>query len=239
MKLPNWFKVIWWLALLIISSYVLYQRYPALIAGTPSSLDVVLLIIWIALALVPIFQEINFLGIQLKQEINSLRDEVRLHINSLQSEIRTNVRAEISPQFTFPTPPPDSQLPDLEKRIHLVIQDALKKHDIGKIAQEFKELVVTEDVQYLFATRYNLERELLRIRDSRVGPQAIRMHVPISKLIQMLVEAEVIDPRLGNIVKEVYAVCSPAIHGERVSDSQNKFVKDIAPELISTLRSIS
>jgi len=238
LKLPNWFRVIWWVALLIILSYVLYQRYPDIVAGKPSSLDVVALFIWFALALVPIFQEVNFFGVKLKQEINSLKDEVRHQINSLKSEIRTSVRTEISPQFTFPIPPPDSQLPDLEKRIHSVIQDAIKQYGIQEAAPEFKALSVEQDVQYLFATRYNIEKELQRIRDSRIGEQAIRIYIPISQMIHRLVEAEVIEPQLGNIIKEVYAVCSPAIHGEPVSDSQIKFVKDVAPKLISALRSI-
>jgi hypothetical protein len=238
LKLPNWFRVIWWIILLTILSRILYERYSDIIAGKSTSLDIVALIIWIALALVPIFQEVNLFGLKLKQEINSLKDEVRQQINNLQTEIRTNIRAEISPQFTFPVPPPDSQLPDLEKRIHLVIQDALKEHGIRETAPEFMGLSVEKDIQYLFATRYNIERELSRIRDSRIGPQAIRIFVPISQLIHTLIQAEVIEPQFGNIIKNVYAVCSPAIHGETVTDSQIKFVKDVAPKLISALRSI-
>ena len=162
-----------------------------------------------------------------------------MKINNLQNEIRTNIRTEISPQFTFPSPPPDSQLPDLEKRIESVIRDVIKQHGIREASLDFKELIVTNDVQYLFATRYNIERELHRIRDSRIGQQAIRVHVPISRMILTLVETEIIELQLGNIIKEVYAVCSPAVHGYPVSEPQINFVKDVAPKLISTLRSIT
>lgn len=239
LQLPNWFKILWWILLLAILSFILSQRYDDIIKGTPSNIDAILLIIWVALCLVPIFQEINLLGVKLKQEINKLKEDVAQQVSNLSNEVRASVRAEISPQFTFPAPPPDSQLPELEKRINETIQSAIQKYGIPKESTDFKALSVTDDVQYLFATRYNIERELTRIRDSRIGEQAIKMFVPISKIIRSLNETDVIDPMLGRVIKEVYAVCSPAIHGEYVSEEKIAFVKEIAPKLISTLRSIS
>jgi hypothetical protein len=46
------------------------------------------------------------------------------------------------------------------------------------------------------------------------------------------------EPRLDHAIREVYAVCSPAIHGEPVTQAQIDFVKDVGPELIAALRSI-
>jgi len=240
LQLPNWFKILWWLVLLAILSFVLYHRYDDIIKGTSSNIDAILLIIWISLCLAPIFQEINLLGIKLKQEINKLKEDVTQQVSSLSNEVRASVRAEINPQFTFPVPPPDSQLPELEERINATIQEAIQKY--GAPQQEDKdisELSVASDIQYLFATRYNIERELNRIRDSRIGRQTLKIYVPISKMIASLIEADVFDPGFGRVIKEVYAVCSPAIHGEYVSPEKTNFVKEIAPKLISILRTIS
>ena len=239
MKLPNWFKILWWLILLVILTFALYQRYDAIINGKSSNIDAILLIIWISLCLAPIFQEISLLGIKLKQEINKLKEEVGQQISTLSNEVRANIRTEINPQITFPVPPPDSQLPELEKRINATIQEAIKQYGLPKqIDNDIGELSVTSEIQYLFATRYNIERELNRIRDSRIGQQAIKIHIPISRNISSLIEVEVIDPKLGRVIKDVYAICSPAIHGEYVSQEKINFVKEIAPKLISTLRSI-
>jgi hypothetical protein len=41
-----------------------------------------------------------------------------------------------------------------------------------------------------------------------------------------------------NDIREVYSVCSPAIHGEPITEAQVSFVRDVAPELIAALRAI-
>jgi len=115
MKLPMWFKVGWWLILFGLLTLFLYGRYPDLKAGNASLLDNVALLIWIALALAPIFQEINLFGIKLRQQFDELKQHISQQVSNLQTEIRTSVRTEFNPQITFPYPPPDSQLPQIEE----------------------------------------------------------------------------------------------------------------------------
>jgi hypothetical protein len=40
------------------------------------------------------------------------------------------------------------------------------------------------------------------------------------------------------VIREVSIVCSPAIHGEQISNTKVNFVRDIAPKLIETLRAL-
>lgn len=47
-----------------------------------------------------------------------------------------------------------------------------------------------------------------------------------------------ISPNLAHAVREVYSVCSAAIHGEDVSDNQVQFVRDVAPELLAALEAV-
>ena len=54
-----------------------------------------------------------------------------------------------------------------------------------------------------------------------------------------LIINELIAPQMGNAIREVYSVCSPAIHGEEVSSAQVDFVRNTAPELIPALEVIS
>ena len=68
MKLSNWFKILWWIALLLLLSYAVYVRFPNFKTGNATAVDSLVLIIWFALALVPIFKEIELPGIKLKQE---------------------------------------------------------------------------------------------------------------------------------------------------------------------------
>ena len=91
MKLPNWFKILWWIFLLLIVTYFGWQRYDSFAKGSVTVLDVFVFLIWMALLLIPLFKEVKFFGIELKQEIDSLRKEVKEQIVNLRSEIQTSI----------------------------------------------------------------------------------------------------------------------------------------------------
>ena len=65
MKLPNWFKILWWIILLVIVSVFLYNRYPDLTTGSATTADTFIFLIWVALCLLPLFEELSFFGITL------------------------------------------------------------------------------------------------------------------------------------------------------------------------------
>ena len=237
MKIPNWMKIAWWLGLFLAVSVFLYGRLPSIHSGQPTAFDALAFIVWMALALAPVFQEINIFGVRVRQEITSLKEDVRQQISSLQTEIRTSIRTEVNPQINFPYPPPDSQLPAIEDRIRSIVQDAMRDYGTAP-SKEAMPPEVTDDVQYLFAVRLNLEKELRRVFESRLGQQLENRPIPLARMIGSLVETDIVEPRLAHAVREVYSVCSPAIHGSDVTAAQVAFVKDVAPGLVSALRTI-
>ena len=91
MKLPNWCKVVWWLILLGFASTVLWQRYAELVEGKQYTFDIIVLLVWLALMLCPLFSEINLFGLQLKQEIQSLRSDVSRDLASVKNEVRMGI----------------------------------------------------------------------------------------------------------------------------------------------------
>jgi hypothetical protein len=240
MKLPNWFKIIWWLLLLFLVTRFLYQRYPELVQGHATPADVFIFLVWVALALVPIFQEISFFGITLKQEIKKLRAELGAQISSLSAEVQNSVqvRTQINPQFTFLPPPPDAQLPQIEKRVQAAVEAALKAHGVAPQVIPVQEALVDDDTLFLFQARLSMERELRRIWASRFRDAEERRLMPIIQITRALVTSELIEATLAEGIREVYSVCSPAIHGETPSQAQVKFVREILPRLLTALRSI-
>ncbi len=50
---------------------------------------------------------------------------------------------------------------------------------------------------------------------------------------------ELIDQQMADVIREVYSICSLAIHGEKAAESQVGFVKKNGPELIKALRAVS
>jgi hypothetical protein len=239
MQLPNWLKVLWWLILVGLLSYFLRERLPDLLSGKAAPADIAVFGVWAALLLAPLFSEVTLLGVTLKNEIEELKGDIAAQFSEVRSDIRNavDVRTTVSQTFHQPAPPTDAQLPAIESQVKAAVAAALAEHG-GKIASDSDDLAVTDDVKFLFATRYHIESELRRIGTGREVAAVVRRPAPVHLLSRSLVESGLLSPRLGNAIREVYSVCSPAIHGETVSEAQVAFVKDVGPELISALRSI-
>lgn len=239
MKLPNWFKIGWWVILSVALIITLWSRFSAIQNGTATGVDAFLFLILTILLLLPLFQEFDFFGVKLKAQIAEVKTELREQVSSLRQDIlNVGVTTQFNPQINL-APPPDSSLPTLEENFRRILKETLEEHQIQQPVDIQSELLVPHDVNYLFLVRYNLEKELRRIWRDRFGGGVERRPVPIFRIVQSLRETELLDPKLGNIIREVYSACSPAIHGEEVSQRQVAFIRDIAPELITALMRIN
>lgn len=238
MKLPNWFKIFWWIALCAGLILLLFNRLPAIQNGSATSIDAFFFLILVILLLLPLFREFELFGVKLKAEIAEVKTEVKDQISSLRQDIlNIGITTQFNPQINL-APPPDSSLPDLEEKFRKILKETLQGQQAQTPVDIQTELLIPRDVNYLFIARYGIEKELRRIWRDRFGGGDERRSVPITRIVQALREGELLDPRLGGIVREVYSACSPAIHGEDVSDRQVAFVRDIAPELITALMKI-
>jgi hypothetical protein len=239
MQLPNWFKVVWWVGLSGVVSAYLIARYPDLVTGRAALADIIVFLVWVALLVVPIFQEVELFGLRFKQEIHTLKEELKTEIHSVRAELRNavDVRTTFSPQITIPAAPPDSQLPDLETRVKAAVAEALAAHGVRQPVPVPADLAVADDISFLFAARYGIERELRRLARERQLEVGVR-HVGGMQLSRTLVQAGVIDPPLDHAIREVYAVSSAGVHAEDVTDAQVGFVRDVSPQLIGALRAI-
>lgn len=132
MQLPNWFKVVWWVGLSGVVSAYLIARCPDLLTSRAAPADIIVFLVWVALLVVPIFQEVELFGLRFKQEVQKLKEELKTEIHSVRAELRNavDVRTTFNPQITIPAPPPDSQLPDLETRVMAAVAEALAAHGV-------------------------------------------------------------------------------------------------------------
>jgi hypothetical protein len=86
MKFSDWFKIPWWFLLTASLTWLLYNKYPDLIAGHAAPVDVFFFAVWVALMLVPLFQEVSFLGVRFKQQVEELKSFVATQIGEIRSE---------------------------------------------------------------------------------------------------------------------------------------------------------
>lgn len=244
MKLANWFKVTWWLLLIALLSWFLAARRSAVVGGTYTAFDLAVLAIWIILAAAPLFSELEIGSLKLKTKLDEVKDHVDDQVEKLRTEIRNTIdfRTQINPQFVIPNPPPDSQLPSLEERIRTALTDALREHGLTQVKPDANVFTVDAEVAQLFAVRYRLERAVNRIAAHReLVPTAgsARMRpTSLPHLARQLVDTGLIEPSLSSAIREVYAICSAAIHGGEVTDAKINFVRRVAPQLLATLEAI-
>jgi hypothetical protein len=251
MRLPNWLKIVWWLVITGFFAYLLSQRYTSIISGDTSATDIVIFLIFVALFSIPLFQEVDFFGVRLKKEIDTLRTEFKEDIVNLRSDIQNtiNMRTEISPHINLLTSRSDSEIRNLEEQIKPILEKTLKAKGIG-IEKEAYKFEISDNIKLLFDVRYTIEKELRRIWRrqwaSVIGAslwtgQPIEEQERPKSIFQITSSLErfgVITPEFSGIIREVYRTCSPAIHGEEVSQTAVGFVRDVAPGLIASLKEI-
>jgi hypothetical protein len=240
MKIPYQLKAIWWFILVGVLTIFLSARLPDLLSGKAAAADVAVFGVWMALLLAPLFTEVSLLGITLKNEIGKLKDEIGNQLADVRTELKNaiDIRTSISPTIHFPSPAADALIPAVEEQVKAAVAAAFAERGLRFEPKE-KDLSVSDDTMFLFKTRYHIERELRRIatgRDLMLSNQ--RRYQPAHVLASALVDWGLLSARLGNAVREVYAVCSAAIHGENISEKQVAFVRDVGGELVSALHSI-
>lgn len=240
MNFSSRFKRVWWVSILLILAYYLHRRFGDIVAGRSVPADDFVFLVWAALLLLPLFKEVSFFGMTFKKEIEDLKSQVKDEIFGLRAEIRTSVdlRSQINPSFNFLAPPPDSQLPELEKRVQAIVENTVKT--LGLRPVEPSVLALSQDVEFLFKVRYNLEREVRRIwvRRTEEGDVQARRFTPTLRVARYLAESGLIDRGMEEAIRELWAVASPAIHGESVTEAQVSFAREVAPQLIATLKAI-
>ncbi|MBE2278774.1 MAG: hypothetical protein IAE91_00135, partial [Ignavibacteriaceae bacterium] len=94
---------------------------------------------------------------------------------------------------------------------------------------------VPELNMYLFSVRYKIEIEIRKIWENSIGNHNLKKKTPLFQMLRELFANDYIDINLYEPHKEILAITSLGIHGEKISDIQSSFVKDIAPRLIATL----
>lgn len=230
-KLTKWARITWWLLLVGFFAYLLSQRYDSIISGASTPMDVVVFLILVAFLAIPLFQEVNILGVGFKKEINELRNELKNQIISLKSEIQSTVN--VYPPYTPMLP--ESELQKLKKTIDEIYETVKDRAKMPRIRVP-EEIEIPDNAQFLFSVRYEIENELKRIwrvLDLDVGPRTT-----MPGLLRVLAEISLITGDVYLSIREVYAICSAAIHGEDVSETKVNFVRDVAPELIAYLKTI-
>jgi hypothetical protein len=242
MKLPNWFKIIWWIVLIGLTGTILFKRFDAISSGQSVPADVFIFLIFVALMLVPIFSEIEFFGIKFKKEIEDLKQDISIKLGDIKNEIRNNQTQTVHQTVqTFGPPPPDNKLPELQNEIERILSAKLKEHGVSADIKIAGRIDVPKDNLLMFQARYNIEKQLRRIWEQRFESGEIDprfKHQPVTRIIQDLAKFEIIDNNFYGILREILSICNYAIHGEEVTENQVSFVTKNAKQILDYLSQV-
>ncbi|MHA7128690.1 hypothetical protein [Algoriphagus namhaensis] len=130
-------------------------------------------------------------------------------------------------------PKPDKEI-NVDKDI---IRKTLDELGIKKKDTQDFHFNVSENVNYLFSVRYSMEKEVRRLTSKYLDDERPR---PVMMMLPRLVEEGVITPTQHKVIRNLYSISSPAIHGDdhKLTLAEMDFVKQIAPGLIDELKKI-
>jgi hypothetical protein len=218
-------------------SVLIATRIGFIVSQQPSPFDIILFLVWIALLLSPIFSQVSLFGVTLRKELNALRSEVKDQLINLRSEIQTSValQAQFNPVF-YLNVPGDTQLRVKEPEYRKIVEQDMKEKGIRKPStKESITREVPEDAMFLFGVRYEIENELRRISGDMIDVVHGR-GAPFLQVLRTLVDRQVLDARLAQVIRDMYSICSAAVHGGQVTREQTSFVRNLAPQLLASLK---
>ena len=236
MKFPNWFKITWWAVLLVIVIYLLYFRIGPILSGKSIGIDNFLFAMFIALMLVPIFVEMEFLGLKFKSEIQDLKHQLELQIGNIQNEVRNHQNQSFTATINgFELPPTDNQLSE-------VSIEAQRLRSIKSPAPQLITFDVSDEVIDLFKIRYVIEQHIIRLPKDEYSSGSVLLTTnkpPVFVMLNDLKKYGVLQNNLFKLIKDLLAICNYSIHGRSPSEKQLKFTKENANDAIHSLRAIS
>lgn len=241
MKFSDNFKTIWWAILFLGITFYLYSRHDILIQGKPNYFDVVVFLVWIAVALAPIFKDMKLFGLHLKQDIDDLKKDLSYQLSMMKIELQSSIEVSSSNSNNVHinsapmSPAPDSKLPDIKRMIDDILEkQGLKNTDKSKSdTRSWVGVDISQSNVELFKVRLSFETLLNNYM--RMNSNIDRFQ-PITKIISMLSSNNIISTELANSIKEIMAICNYGIHGEEISSKQLELVGNSSYGLYEALK---
>lgn len=243
MKIPAWFKLAWWLALtLLVSAVFAAYSLPYVLANDLGALDYITLGLLVLLLFMPLVSEFNIFGVSFKRELDEFKSDVKSQLLSLRADVQNSASftTQINPHLYFGALPTDRQLAEKERQAKPLVREELKGRGVKRAPARLEEQVaVPEANRLLFSVRFEIEKQLKRIAVERelASPRGLRL-VPALRIAQWMLEEGMIDAKFHDLLRDVYGICSAAVHAGPLSDKQIAFVRNLAPGVITALKAM-
>lgn len=237
----RWF---YWGGLTILNTILILARRQVFLDGTAASSDLVILVVWLALLLAPLFQAVELFGLKFQHQIDELKQDVARQLSVFRTEITTTMSSNsiassavtLYPQLTT------EQLETLARRLASESTAQREKKDIGGFIEVLKRRPdVPPQVSEMFAFRYSLEGKVNRIlsllHSSHTSRQARQR--PVVSLAGELAARDLLSAIEAQALPAMWGITSQAIHGRPVSSDELEFVRETFPAISEALDQVA
>jgi hypothetical protein len=227
-RFPNWFRIVWWIALQGLLALFLHARWTALVSGGATSLDVVVFLVLVVLMLAPIYEEVGLFGIRARQRLRRIEEEVQGIRNDVRNVVE--LRNQFAPHISIGNVLPPEQLEQLAAQIRR------QGEAQGVTPAPVKpEIPPTDSTMRFLQIRIAIERELRRIVASKFPDQRLGS---VSAMARQLQNQGLIERDASIAITEVDVIASRALHDEEIPPMQSKFASDVSGWILPELRRI-
>lgn len=226
---------LWYIFLLAISTiYLVINRFALKKLDDASMLSTVF-IIWVILLALPLFSELEFLGVKVKKEVKKAveksNEEVKASLNNLQQLVsQIQISNSVAPQFTITggSLPSEERMDNLIKEIHLLNEQNTNK----KTEKQDKVNIPAQNLE-LFKMRYGIEAKLNDAMDL-IGYNG-KNHISLVQSAYYLSQQGVLDPKCIDLLIQVVRIANRGVHGEIVDQKYLDFASEAYPKIIDAL----
>ena len=226
---------LWYIFLLTISTAYLVSNKFAIEKLDDASMLSAVFIIWVILLALPLFSELEFLGVKVKKEVKKAveksNEEVKASLNNLQQLVsQIQISNSVAPQFTINggSLPSEERMDNLIKEIHLLNEQNTNK----KTEKQDKVNIPAQNLE-LFKMRYGIEEKLNDAMDL-IGYNG-KNHISLVQSAYYLSQQGVLDPKCIDLLIQVVRIANRGVHGEIVDQKYLDFASEAYPKIIDAL----
>lgn len=215
-------KVVYSISLWIIMLIYIVVRKDMYVSNNITTMDNIVLILFVVFTILPLFSEIDFMGVKLKREIEKNKIETEKELLQIRAEISNNSIHNSNVIYNYANLP-DSTLKNMEK-------------EYKSTTNTYNNIDVDEDTILCFKIRQRIEILLKQIAQKH---GLVEKNYTIIPLLRILVNKEIVSDKLYNVLIEIIIICNKSIHGEEISRNHSDFIKNTYMQVLFELEKVN
>lgn len=219
-------KEIWYVLLVLFGfAYVWFYRNELYDLNELNAKNLIF-ILWLLLLLLPLFSELEFLGVKIKKEVEKATGEIKESVSSLQTQImQLSINNSVVPTFYIGSNLPTQE--EMKKATEAVAKAEDFSNEKNDNIQQKSLLDSEYKNMYILKVRQELEILLRRI----CGKVGFQDSTSIRNMMKKLMQIGLLDVDTYDSINYVFSIVNRGFHGEIISNEYIEFIENVFPKI--------